>query len=157
MGCGACWAFAATAQYESLLSIVTNGTYYDLSEQYPFQCDTNSKGCSGGNTNSALTVVQNGIGFPLETRSDYDGGYSTYPDICTNTTTSRLKINQTHQIYYFDSISVEDLQSDLVNYGPISVGVMAWTPFNSVGPSGLISCTDRITGTNHVVLLVGYN
>lgn len=32
--CGSCWSFAATAQYESLISIVTSGTKYDLSEQY---------------------------------------------------------------------------------------------------------------------------
>ncbi len=32
--CGSCWAFAATAQYQSLLAIATNGTKYDLSEQY---------------------------------------------------------------------------------------------------------------------------
>ena len=30
--CGACWAFASTGQFESLLAIGTNGTLYDLAE-----------------------------------------------------------------------------------------------------------------------------
>lgn len=33
-GCGSCWAFAATALYESLIANATNGVQYDLAEQY---------------------------------------------------------------------------------------------------------------------------
>lgn len=32
--CGSCWAFASTGQYESLIAIATNGTKYNLAEQY---------------------------------------------------------------------------------------------------------------------------
>lgn len=32
--CGSCWSFAATSQYESLISIATSGTKYDLAEQF---------------------------------------------------------------------------------------------------------------------------
>lgn len=35
--CGACWAFATTAMYESQLLIKAIGEY-DLSEQYVLQC-----------------------------------------------------------------------------------------------------------------------
>jgi C1A family cysteine protease len=62
--CGSCWAFAATAQYESLLAIATNGTKYNLSEQYLLQCDTNSYGCSGGYTVTSL-MLANSTGIPL--------------------------------------------------------------------------------------------
>ena len=64
-GCGSCWDFAATAQYESLLAIATNGTKYDLSEQYGLQCDTGSGGCNGGSPFSTLNLFKNGNGIPL--------------------------------------------------------------------------------------------
>lgn len=34
LGCGSCWAFSSTAQYESILAIQTGGTFYDLAEQF---------------------------------------------------------------------------------------------------------------------------
>lgn len=46
--CGSCWSFSATAQYESSLAIETNGTIYDLSEQFAIECDNRSSGCNGG-------------------------------------------------------------------------------------------------------------
>ena len=36
--CGSCWAFSSTAEYESKIAILTNGTLYDLSEQYVLKC-----------------------------------------------------------------------------------------------------------------------
>ncbi len=59
--CGASWAFAATAQYQSLYVIATNGTKVGLSEQYIIQCDGSSTGCNGGYLNSALNLAKNGI------------------------------------------------------------------------------------------------
>lgn len=56
--CGSVWAFAPTAQYESLLAIATNGTKYDLAEQYVLQCYTNSSlGCIGGFPTTALSLI----------------------------------------------------------------------------------------------------
>jgi hypothetical protein len=67
-------------------------------------------------------------------------------------------VNQTiDSIYSFGSISVEDLQQDLVSYGPITVGIWASDPsFDWAGPSGLISC-GPVSSINHAVLLIGYN
>lgn len=48
LGCGSCWAFSSTAQYESILAIQTGGTFYDLAEQFALECDTVSYGCNGG-------------------------------------------------------------------------------------------------------------
>lgn len=62
--CGSCWAFSATAQYESMLAIETNGTLYDLAEQYAVECETNSAGCNGGYPWKALRLF-NKTGIPL--------------------------------------------------------------------------------------------
>ncbi len=76
--CGSCWAFASTAQYESLIAIATNGTKYDLAEQYINQCDDTifSNGCMGGIVHTALTKA-NITGIPLETQYPYKAS-STY-------------------------------------------------------------------------------
>lgn len=38
LNCGSCWAFAATAVFESQYAIQTNGTLLDFSEQYLVEC-----------------------------------------------------------------------------------------------------------------------
>jgi len=38
LGCGSCWAFAATAVFESQYAIQTNGALLDFSEQYLVEC-----------------------------------------------------------------------------------------------------------------------
>lgn len=63
--CGSCWSFSATAEYESKLAIATNGTLYDLAEQYALQCEnTWSSGCNGGIPFYALKLFNN-TGIPL--------------------------------------------------------------------------------------------
>lgn len=62
--CGSCWAFGSTAQYESLLSIATNGIQYDLSEQYSVECDNISSGCNGGYPYYTNLLI-NETGIPL--------------------------------------------------------------------------------------------
>lgn len=48
-GCGSCWTFSATGQYESAIAIATNGSLFDLSEEYVGECTYTSRGgCSGG-------------------------------------------------------------------------------------------------------------
>ena len=65
-GCGSCWAFASTAQYESLLAMGNNGALYDLAEQYALQCETiSSGGCDGGSSDKALKLFRDQGGIPL--------------------------------------------------------------------------------------------
>ena len=59
--------------------------------------------------------------------------------------------------YNYQSLTIEQLQQDLVTYGPINVGVYATDlNFNYAGSSGLITCSPA-PGVDHAVLLVGYN
>ena len=63
--CGTSSAFAATAQYESMLAIATNGTLYDLAVQYGLQCTLYSIKCMVLNPFYALSLYKNN-GIPLE-------------------------------------------------------------------------------------------
>lgn len=63
--CGSCWSFASTAQYESLIAIATNGTKYNLAEQYGLECDKNSSGCNGGYPLYTLKLFNSSGGIPL--------------------------------------------------------------------------------------------
>ena len=139
-----------------MLAIATKGTLYDLAEQYGLECDTSSFGCAGGYSFTALQLFRN-TGIPLEEAYPYNSE-TAYPGICTNTT-GRIKINQAANnvsFYYYQNLTVEQMQQDLVTYGPIGVGVYASGSFSYTGSSGLIDCTysDQI---DHAILLVGYN
>ena len=138
-----------------MLAIATRGTLYDLAEQYGLECETNSFGCDGGYPYETLQLFQS-TGIPLETAYPYDY-YNNYPNICTNTT-GRVKINQTVNtvnFYYYQNLTVEQMQQDLVTYGPIGVGVYASGSFSYTGSSGLIDCTSS-GQIDHAILLVGY-
>ena len=131
---------------------------YDLAEQYALKCETNySLGCSGGYPYRALQLMQS-TGIPPETTYPYSPT-TNYAGICSNTS-GRVKLNQTVNainFYYFQNLTVEQMQQDLVNYGPINVGVYASdSNFLYAGPSGLISCAPT-SYINHAILLVGYN
>lgn len=79
-------AFAATAQYESMLAIATKGTLYDLAEHYVLQCYTGSY-----SWDSLGFIAPTGV--PLESSYPYNDKYGfQYPGLCTNTS-GRVKIN----------------------------------------------------------------
>lgn len=157
--CGSSWAFSAIAEYESKLAIATN-TYannYDLAEQYVFQCSANSSRCNGGFSYRSLQLIKN-TGVPLESAYPYNPSKN-YSKICTNST-DRVKLNKTVSavnLYYFQNLTVEQLQQDLMNYGPINVGVYGKdNSFLNAGPTGLITCAPTNL-VNLAVLLIGYN
>ena len=161
--CGSCWAFAATAQYESLLIMGTNGTKYDLAEQFAVECDKSSSGCDGGNPYTALSLIKNS-GVPLESSYPYHSEADTYyqsqsKPICTDT--KRVKLTQSIiGMKRYANVTEEELQQYLIDYGPLTVGIDASSlQFQGAGASGLVSCPASKSSTylNHAVLLVGYN
>lgn len=160
LNCGSCWAFAATAVFESQYAIQTNGTLLDFSEQYFVECQKNSSACNGGMPYYALKLANN-TGMPLEASYPYKNASSYYTSlgkpICTDTNRTKLP-NPLKLVTYNNTSTAEQLQQDLVTYGPISVGVFAsQTSFSSVGRSGLISCTNNVGPIDHAITLVGYN
>ncbi|CAK4160039.1 unnamed protein product [Aphanomyces euteiches] len=58
--CGSCWAFSTIGTTEFAHCLAT-GELLDLSEQQVVNCETNSKGCSGGYTLKALDFERQGV------------------------------------------------------------------------------------------------
>ena len=59
---------------------------------------------------------------------------------------------------HYTNLTTEQIQQDLVSYGPLTVAVYAAHPnFQYVGSSGLINNCPTTGGPDHAVLLVGYN
>lgn len=70
--CGACWAFASTAVFESMLLIGSNRTE-DLSEEYILECSNkNRSDCGGGYVNDAYELMLK-TGIPTESQYPYKG------------------------------------------------------------------------------------
>jgi len=99
--------------------------------------------------------------MPLEVNYPYKATSSYYSSlgkpICTDT--NRTKLPKPLKLVTFNNTSTaEQLQQDLVTYGPISVGVIAnQAAFLNVGSSGLISCINNVGQIDHAITLVGYN
>jgi hypothetical protein len=105
--------------------------------------------------------LANNTGMPLEASYPYKNASSYYTSlgkpICTDTNRTKLP-KPLKLVTYNNTSTAEQLQQDLVTYGPISVGVLSsQTSFSSVGRSGLISCTNNVGPIDHAITLVGYN
>lgn len=104
--------------------------------------------------------IYNTTGIPPEVNYPYQGVDRFYTNsnrsICTDTNRTKLNANIT-RVQYTTTLTMEQLQQELVNVGPLTVGVNAsHNAFWYAGPSGLINCPN-VTSMDHAILLVGYN
>ena len=141
--CGSCWAFSATASFESAI-LIAHGAKFDvsLSEQQLVDCaggKYGNQGCNGGWMDSAFDyIIDNGI-----TESE-DYPYVARDQACKkNGGIVKMK-------GYTDTPGCTDLVNALAAR-PISVAVDAsnWSPYRS----GILSSCGK--NVNHGVLLVG--
>jgi C1A family cysteine protease len=148
--CGSCWAFATTANAESVWAIYT-GELVDLSEQYLVDCATGlgyfNQGCNGGEPDSAFKfMIENGV-------CDEDA----YPYTATDTTCKMCPIEFTFAgCNDVASNNQIDLRSAVAK-NPVVVAIEADTRYFQFYSTGIL--TDEIKcGTNldHAVEIVGY-
>ena len=79
--------------------------------------------------------------------------------MCT-ATSNYEKLSYSYEVRHYSSLTDEQLINDLVNYGPITVGINSRHDSVQYAPSsGLIENCPHVTKweTDHLLLLVGYN
>jgi KDEL-tailed cysteine endopeptidase len=151
--CGSCWAFATTANAESVWAIHT-GQLYDLSEQYLVDCATGKEylnmGCQGGNMDSAFKyMIQNKQCNEVE-----------YPYV-SGVTEHKGKCHTCNEVTQFTSCYDVEPNNQLaiksaVLSNPVVIGIEADTYYFQSYSSGIIDgplCGENI---DHAVEIVGF-
>ena len=150
--CGSCWAFATTANAESVWAIST-GELLDLSEQFLVDCATGigyfNQGCNGGQPDSALKyMINNGVCSELM-----------YPYTATTDKCQKCSINTDVKFTSCYDVTPNNqlVLKAAVAQNPVVVAIEADTKYFQFYSSGVL--TDSIKcGTNldHAVEIIGY-
>jgi hypothetical protein len=151
--CGSCWAFATTANAESVWAIHT-GSLYDLSEQYLVDCATGvgyfNMGCHGGNMDSAFKYMINNKQCN-ETDYPYVSGFTESKGTCH-------ECNEfTHFSSCYDVVPNNQVSLKMaVLRNPVVIGIEADTYYFQSYSSGIL--TSELCGTtiDHAVEIVGF-
>ncbi|CAH1422287.1 unnamed protein product [Lactuca virosa] len=154
--CGSCWSFSTTGALEGSHFLQT-GELVSLSEQQLVDCDHEcdpaernacDAGCNGGLMNNAFEYILKAGGVQKE--SDYP-----YKGIDGTCHFDKSKIAASVSNFSVVSTDEDQIQANLVTYGPLAIGINAAWMQTYIGK---VSCP-YICSKNrmdHGVLLVGY-
>jgi cathepsin F len=152
--CGSCWAFSATEAIESawILKGFAKSNSINLSPQQLVDCDKEVYGCNGGTTESAYNYLLKAGG---------QEGISYYPYTAKDGTCqfNASYINAKIQTFVKTGGNENNIQNNLVNYGPLSICVDAahWQNYQSGVMRARQCCPFGLCELDHCVQLVGYN
>lgn len=148
--CGSCWSFAITRALESA-RIKSGSTDLNLSEQQQVSCNTEAYGCSGGFMSSADYAVNPGLALE-----------SDYPYTATDSRCKRPMPAVADKLASWAYVgqpgrgaTKDELKAALNTYGPLFVTVSAGGTDWNGSRIHMTGCRNR--GTNHMVVLAGYN
>ena len=161
-GCGSCWAFAAIGVMESDIKI-KDEVSRNLSEQWLVSC-TLAGNCGGGSHSESLKYLRcNGLEDPcgdsgavLETDFPYEADDP--PEVpCDCPYLHPYCLADWGFAYGGGGVApVEDIKQAILTYGPVSVSVYANAAFQGYG-GGVFNACENDQGTNHAVVLVGWD
>lgn len=161
--CGSCYSFASMAQMEAHIRIYSNLTYQPvLSTQNIVSCSQYSQGCDGGFPYLVAGKYAKDFGAVEESCYPYLGVNAPCTLQCQNPT--RWHVSDYRYVGgYYGASTVELMQQELVNHGPLAVSFEVYDDFlHYSGGVYTHSATKGLLGfnpfviTNHVVLIVGY-
>jgi C1A family cysteine protease len=154
--CGSCWAFATTANAESVWAIST-GDLLDLSEEYLVDCATGigyfNMGCNGGNPDSAFKYMIH-QGECSESSYPYKAGKTKTAGNCEaeSCDKSPVHFSSCMDVAPNDQVS---LQAAVAKH-PVVVAIEADTRYFQSYSGGILDATSCGTNLDHAVEIVGY-
>jgi len=155
--CGACYAFAAAGNVESLLLLKALGSY-DLSENNAKECtweEVNNSGagsCDGGNYFMVANLFSR-RGTVLESCDPYVAA-----DVdCTTTCTPVYRLRDWRIINGNVIPDPEVLKAYIYTYGPVYASVYVTDEYYTYNGSYTLNYTAPDNSTNHAILIVGWS
>ena len=149
--CGSCWAFATTANAESVWAI-SNGNLLDLSEEFLVDCASGlgyfNMGCNGGNPDSAFKyMINNGQ------CTDASYPYTAVTGTCQKCTSAGVKFSGCSDVTPNDQVALKAA----VAQQPVVIAIEADTRYFQSYSSGILTDASKCgTNLDHAVEIVGY-
>ena len=157
--CGSCWAFAATAVFETFWERLNQNPALnpDFAEQYLVSCSYES-GCNGGwNTLSYFIDTagkSGGVGTVAETDYPYTASDSSCKSLAGYTRYKAPTGTAWYMVNGWSIPTVDQMKTAVYTYGPLWVSLGVDGTFSAYR-SGIYS-SSYSGGINHAVVLVGW-
>lgn len=152
--CGSCWAFATTANAESVWAI-SSGQLLDLSEEFLVDCASGvgyfNMGCNGGQPDSALKYMINN-GQCTESSYPYKAGTTKTAGTCQKCTAAPVHFSSCYDVTPKDQVSL----MAAVSKQPVVIAIEADTRYFQSYSGGILDSTACGTTLDHAVEIVGY-
>ena len=152
--CGSCWAFATTANAESVWAI-SSGKLLDLSEELLVDCASGvgyfNLGCNGGQPDSAFKYMINN-GQCTEESYPYKAGVTKTAGTCQKCVSSGVSFSSCYDVKPNDQVSLKGA----VAKQPVSIAIEASTRYFQSYSGGILDSAECGTTLNHAVEIVSY-
>lgn len=152
--CGSCWAFATTANAESVWAIYS-GQLLDLSEELLVDCASGvgyyNLGCNGGQPDSAFKYMINN-GQCYESSYPYEAGTTKTAGTCHKCTAAPAHFSACYDVAPKDQVSLKGALSKQ----PVTIAIEADTYYFQSYTGGILDSTKCGTSLDHAVEIVGY-
>jgi cathepsin L len=152
--CGSCWAFATTANAESVWAI-SSGKLLDLSEEFLVDCATGAgyfnMGCNGGQPDSAFKYMINN-GQCTESSYPYKAGTTKTAGTCQKCTSAGVSFSGCYDVASKDQVS---LMAAVAKH-PVVIAIEADTRYFQSYSGGILDSPKCGTTLDHAVEIIGY-
>ncbi len=166
--CGSCWDFAAIGALESVINIREGISDLDpdLSEQYVLSCLSKAGNCNGGSDTRVFRYIIANDSFGNNCNGIIPESCFPYQGDDTIPCEAKSENWQDYLIPVLDygathgNTPVEEIKSNIMQYGPISSSMMATNDFNMWGythhsPEDYYPYEESII-YNHIVVVLGW-